>query len=235
MRRIALMTLGRPRHMSALTSKIDANTSKMGEMIVLQYNSIGGGMKWTMKETKKYVEAMASGFQEIGFQPGDSIATRLDADRPEKHCALLAAMSCGMSLVSIDPEISDPEVTRKILKDHKCRILYYDEPDIPHIQGAVPEFKTFMAYMAKPLVCRGLPKLKYFVTIALDIQPASHNFPYLLAHQGAFTPAVSEDSTLAYVDYDASGKRTDYSHADLLTNPLPYVAAVLEPKPLIYP
>jgi len=40
------------RSLSALTNKIDENVARAGEQIVLQYNSIGEGLKWTLKDTK---------------------------------------------------------------------------------------------------------------------------------------------------------------------------------------
>ena len=186
-------------------------------MIVLQYNSVGDGMKWAMKDLYYYARAMASGLEEMGFSPGDSVATRLPDDRPEKHCALFATMLMGMHLVSIDPEMDDGKKVFKILQDHKCRILYYDEPDIDFLDNAIPEFNDYRAFMAKPLVVSGLPKLKYFVTIALDIHYSSHNFPYLMAYDRPFAPVETNGNTIAYVDYNKDGTlRKKYTHAEAL-------------------
>uniref|UniRef100_A0A7S3NP26 AMP-dependent synthetase/ligase domain-containing protein n=1 Tax=Aureoumbra lagunensis TaxID=44058 RepID=A0A7S3NP26_9STRA len=211
------------RSLSALTNKIDENVARAGEQIVLQYNSIGEGLKWTLKDTKRYASALASGLQEIGFVKGDSIATRLNNDRPEKHVALMAAMINGTYLVSIDPKISDPEKTRSILREHKCKMLIYDEPDIPHLESMAPEFTEHDAVMCKPLIVGGLPHLKYFVTIALDMQIASHNYAYFLAYDRGLRPTESSDGTLAYVDYSADDKRTEFTHSTILDRFVLYI------------
>lgn len=204
--------------------------------MVLQYDKVGDGMKWTIKDAKKYGDALASGLSEIGFGPGDSVATRLGATRPEKHCALFAAATAGLTLVSIDPKL-DHNKLRSVLVEHKCKMLIYDEPDVDVIAAAVPEFGSYNAKTAQPFLASGLPNLRYFVTIALDIQLASHNFQHMLAYQGLPPAVATNDDAPLYVDYAIDGSVATFSHAEVAAaapTTFPELDAILATKQIVF-
>lgn len=204
--------------------------------MVLQYDKVGDGIKWSIKDAKKYGDALASGLREIGFGPGDSVATRLGATRPEKHCALFAAATAGLTLVSIDRKL-DQHKLRTILAEHNCKMLIYDEPDVDVIAAAVPEFEFYNAKTAQPFLASGLPSLRYFVTIALDIQPASHNFQHMLAYQGLPPVVATNDDAPLYVDYASDGSVATFSHAQAAAaaaTTFPELDAILDTKQVVF-
>jgi len=226
----------RARGMSVLTDKfLELAPTLQGEVIILQYTNIGGprGLRWTVKDTQKYASSLASGLREISFIPGESIAVKLPPGRPELHCTLFAAANAGLVVVDIDDSIDDPAVLRSILKENRCKMLIYDEPDIQLLETAIPEYAKHWAVRGTLFYAAGLPDLRFFVTIALDIHHASANYQHMLVYDpfDDYLVPTTDDAALC-VKYGANGTRKVYNHADVVDEPsvFPAVAALMNCK-----
>lgn len=205
------------------------------EVIVLQYPKVGdsGGMKWTTKDIQVYGDALSAGLRELMFKPGDVVATKLKDDRPEKHCTLFAAAHGGFKHVAIDSAIDDPATLAKILADNNVRMFIYDAPDVDLIAKAIPEFGRYYAKFGTAFVGAGVPKLKWFITIDVDKQPASFNYQHILAYHQDQPPTPTQDDTPLLIDYKKDGTVKHYTHAEAVAAAptlLPALDAVMKTK-----
>ena len=150
---------------------------------------------------------------------------------------MFAAAASGLTMVSIDPAVSDAAAVREILAQNKCKTLVYSgrEDAVELLEKAVPNFAEYKSRVARPFYDPVAPDLKFFVSIGLDMQPASYNYQHMLAYhdQEPLTYAVPDTALLA-VAYDAKGARTEYTHAAAIDGAFPALNAVLKKQHAVF-
>ncbi len=98
---------------------------------------IGGAQprSWSFAEIETTVRAMATGFLELGAQPGDRILLRL-GNSPETPLAYLAAIAGDLIPIPASAMLTEPEIAR-IIAETTPRLVLRDEtlpcPDHPHM------------------------------------------------------------------------------------------------------
>lgn len=217
------------RSLSTISTKLETLAATKGQVEVLKYLG-GANMNWTNADIAKYSHALSSGLSELGHKAGDKIATLLPANAAELHCAQFAAAEAGFVLVTLDPALNDPAQLAAILAENGCKTLIYsgDERQVAMIEQAVPEFTDFAAKRGLPFFSHTLPDLKFFVTVGLDIQPASSNFQHIMAYHGPPASKPKDDKALLCVDY-TSGTKVAKSQADVIKDKaFPAFNALLE-------
>ena len=174
-----------------------------GETEVLQY----GAMKWTVRDAKRYGDGLARGLAEFGVQAGDAVASLLSPDAPEQHCIELAAAVSGVVSCRVDAALGARGV-RDALNEAEARVVVHDGSDeqLELLREAVPGFGGYASRTARAFFSPAVPSLKCFVSTALDMQPASHNYQHLLALDARplELPPLADDAPLARVFGDGA-------------------------------
>mmetsp|Transcript_10149 Transcript_10149/g.31287 ORF Transcript_10149/g.31287 Transcript_10149/m.31287 type:complete len:221 (+) Transcript_10149:846-1508(+) len=220
--------------MGVIRQRLSDLSEDRGETEVLQY----GGMKWTVKDAKRYGDALAAGLAEMAVGPGDAVASLLAPDAPEAHCAQLAAAVSGVVYCAVDPALGADGV-RAALVESGAKVLLHGgaEETVALLAAAVPGFGAYEARAGVGFYSPAAPQLKYFVSTGLDMQPASANYQHLLALDGGRYAAgepVADDALLgkAY----AAGGAASWTHREAIEqDAYPALTAVLNLQPAVYP
>ena len=103
-------------------------------------------MKWTVKDAKRYGDALAAGLAEMAVGPGDAVASLLAPDAPEAHCAQLAAAVSGVVYCAVDPALGADGV-RAALVESGAKVLLHGgaEETVALLAAAVPGFGAYEA------------------------------------------------------------------------------------------
>lgn len=221
---------GAPRRdLGALRARLADLVEDRGETEVLQY----GAMKWTVRDAKRYGDGLARGLAEFGVQEGDAVASLLSPDAPEQHCIELAAAVSGVVSCRVDATLGARGV-RDALNEAGAKVVVHDGSDaqLELLSEAVPGFGGYASRTAEAFFSPAVPSLKCFVSTALDMQPASHNYQHLLALDARplELPSVADDAPLACVFGD--GPIESWTHREAAeADALPALAAVLHLRP----
>ena len=217
------------RGLGALRARLADLVEDRGETEVLQY----GAMKWTVRDAKRYGDGLARGLAEFGVQAGDAVASLLSPDAPEQHCIELAAAVSGVVSCRVDAALGARGV-RDALNEAEARVVVHDGSDeqLELLREAVPGFGGYASRTARAFFSPAVPSLKCFVSTALDMQPASHNYQHLLALDARplELPPLADDAPLARVFGD--GATQSWTHREAAeAGALPALAAVLHLRP----
>ena len=217
------------RGLGALRARLADLVEDRGETEVLQY----GAMKWTVRDAKRYGDGLARGLAEFGVQAGDAVASLLSPDAPEQHCIELAAAVSGVVSCRVDAALGARGV-RDALNEAEARVVVHDGSDeqLELLREAVPGFGGYASRTARAFFSPTVPSLKCFVSTALDMQPASHNYQHLLALDARplELPPLADDAPLARVFGD--GATQSWTHREAAeAGALPALAAVLHLRP----
>ncbi|HKX23320.1 MAG TPA: AMP-binding protein [Rhizorhapis sp.] len=141
-------------------SALGATVARWGERLALIDR--GQGVRLTWAELGERVSALASGFLEIGLEPGDRIGI-WSLNRFEWALTQFAAAKAGLILVTINPAYRLSELEYALAKSG-CRAIVLSPPfktsDYPAmIEAVLPE----LAELADGIVSSRLPDLRHVI------------------------------------------------------------------------
>lgn len=139
---VAAAGAGAARHNSTLGDIVDARVAEnpYRDCAVVQHQRI----KWDFGDLKDQVDAVAAGLYEIGYGPGSRLALWLGNDS-EHLVTTLAAAKLGVTIVSVDPDLSAADVGA-VLSEESVRGLifgqrYKGKARTQDVAGLVPELE----------------------------------------------------------------------------------------------
>jgi len=136
-------------------------------------------LKWTLKHINHFSNALAIGFLDVGFKPGDVVLSWLPSHFSEQHILQFACSKAGFIHYHLDPFLAMRSTDRskkaleKALNLTESNILITQEAgnDINYVklvEGVIPETRIFNIGDGMPFFTPRFPSLRYIVQTGLD-------------------------------------------------------------------
>lgn len=136
-------------------------------------------LKWTLKHINHFSNALAIGFLDIGFKPGDVVLSWLPPHFSEQHILQFACSKAGFIHYHLDPFLTLKSIDRSkkalemALNLTQPNILITQEAgnDINYVklvEGVIPETRIFNIGDGMPFFTPRFPSLRYIVQTGLD-------------------------------------------------------------------
>lgn len=146
-------------------------------------------VKWTLKHVNHFADALAIGFLEVGFKPGDVVLSWLPLHFSEQHILQFACSKAGFVLYHLEPfhAITDPEGSKnalvKALELTDSNILVTQEAgnDVNYVnlvEGVIPEIRIFNIGDGRPFFTPRFPPLRYIVQTGFDFEDKPGMIPF---------------------------------------------------------
>lgn len=170
------------------SSKINNTTISAGDILqrlsedyphveVIRYEH--KNLKWTLKHINHFSNALAIGFLDIGFKPGDVVLSWLPPHFSEQHILQFACSKAGFIHYHLDPFLTMKSIERSkkalemALNLTESNILITQEAgnDINYVklvEGVIPETRIFNIGDGMPFFTPRFPSLRYIVQTGLD-------------------------------------------------------------------
>eukprot|EP00549_Striatella_unipunctata_P002301 CAMPEP_0118705266 /NCGR_PEP_ID=MMETSP0800-20121206/19772_1 /TAXON_ID=210618 ORGANISM="Striatella unipunctata, Strain CCMP2910" /NCGR_SAMPLE_ID=MMETSP0800 /ASSEMBLY_ACC=CAM_ASM_000638 /LENGTH=287 /DNA_ID=CAMNT_0006607401 /DNA_START=38 /DNA_END=901 /DNA_ORIENTATION=- len=138
-------------------------------------------LKFAFEHVQQHSEALAIGFWEYGFRPGDKVLSWLPLHFAEQHILQVACSKAGLVLYHLDPSeaVSDEAAAVDSLKSAlevtQANALISQEAgdDVSYVrlcQKAIPEIRIFDFAYGMPFVTPRFPHLRLPVHTGFDIR-----------------------------------------------------------------
>mmetsp|Transcript_6401 Transcript_6401/g.5232 ORF Transcript_6401/g.5232 Transcript_6401/m.5232 type:complete len:233 (-) Transcript_6401:3-701(-) len=145
--------------------------------------------KFAYKDVDFNSEAIACGFSEQGFQPGDVVLSWLPDHFSEQTILEFACSKAGLVLYKLDPSLatSDPEAAKSALKSalelSEANILITQEAgsDVNYVrlsEQVIPEIEIWDFGSGLPFFSPRFPHLRYPVHTGFDHEDKQGMIPY---------------------------------------------------------
>merc|ERR1711871_1311178 len=167
------------RSASGVAAVLDSGVSTHKDRNILREST--NDVKWSFKLLKHHVNALATGFNQMGLVSGDKVAVSLPGGM-ENVVAQLSAAQAGIVLIPFSTSASASDV-QSVVKTESCKAVLAHSAITATLTAAVPELQT--TPKGATVSSADCPSLKYVIHDGIEPVAGMLNLRNILCYHSS--------------------------------------------------